>query len=73
MGMDNIADMALFVLYIDELFIFPHSVCIECYKQDQKSNIGDSILPWLQMENGLTLTGQGAESALTFFKRQFLQ
>ena len=32
MGMDNIVDMALFVLYSDELFIFPHSVCIECYK-----------------------------------------
>ena len=26
MGMDNIVDMALFVLYSDELFIFPHSV-----------------------------------------------
>ena len=32
MGMDNIVDMALFVLYSDELFIFQHSVCIECYK-----------------------------------------
>ena len=67
MGMDNIVDMALFVLYIDELFIFPHSVCIECYKQDQKSNIGDSILPWLQMEKWLNPNRAGGRIKLHFF------
>ena len=43
-------------------------VCIECYKQDQKSNICDSY----RWKNGLTLKRQGgAESAHIFSNVHF--